>query len=349
LLNHNQREKVDYVTGNPKIDREIAKWAKKYSDPRRRRYIRDLFTAIVKLFLDKADERDLYLATVTLKELRHIFRVFSKYRHDRKVVIFGSHRTKLHSREYKMAVEFSEEITKKGWMVITGGGGGVMEAGNRGAKDKGFAIKIKLPLEVEPNEFVSRGEKLINVKYFFTRKLAFIKESDATVLFPGGFGTHDEGFEILTLVQTGKSVPRPIVFIEPWWSNYWRNWLSFVKRQLIGGGFITKHDLELFRIVHSVPEAIQEIENFYRIYHSIKFSREGAVIRLKYKVKPADLKRLSKKYADIMKGEICPCGPLPTEVRAKEFLDLPRISFQFDRKSYNRLMALIRDLNKLVV
>jgi uncharacterized protein (TIGR00730 family) len=345
-LNHRPRQPKKYITGDKKIDREIAKLTHKYSDPQRRGYIHDLFTTVVKLFLDKADERDLYLATVTLKELRHIFRVFAKYRDCRKVVLFGSHRTKPNSREYNMVEEFAQAITKQGWMLITGGGGGVMEAGNCGAREKGFAIKIRLPLETEPNPYVSRGEKLINVHYFFIRKLAFIKESDATVLFPGGFGTHDEGFEILTLMQTGKSNPRPIIFVEPWWSNYWRSWFGFVKKQLLGGGFITKHDLELFRIVHSASEAVKEIESFYRVYHSIKYGKETTVIRLNRRVKAADLAKLSNKYADIIDGEIKPSGPLPSEVRAKELLELPRICLKFDRKNYNRLIALIRDLNR---
>jgi uncharacterized protein (TIGR00730 family) len=345
-LNHRPRQPKEYIIGDKKIDSEIAKLTHKYSDPQRRGYIHDLFTTVVKLYLDKADERDLYLATVTLKELRHIFRVFAKYRDCQKVVLFGSHRTKPSSREYKMAKEFAEAITKQGWQLITGGGGGVMEAGNCGAREKGFAVKIKLPLELEANQYVSRGEKLINVHYFFTRKLAFVKEANATVLFPGGFGTHDEGFEVLTLLQTGKSTPQPIVFVEPWWSNYWRSWFSFVKNQLLRGGFITKHDLELFRIVHSVPEAIKEIENFYRVYHSIKYGKDTTVIRLNRRVKAADLARLSKKYADIIDGEIRPSGPLPAEVRAKELLELPRLCLKFDRKNYNRLIALIRDLNR---
>lgn len=335
----------EYRIGEDAIDREISSLTRKYSRFQNREFIRQLFTTIVKLYLDEADERDLYLANVTLKELRHIFRVFAKYRHVRKVVIFGSHKTPQNSLEYKQAKEFSEKIVKAGYMVITGGGGGVMEAGNCGAKDKGFAIKIKLPLEAEPNVFVKKGEQLVNVHYFFTRKLAFIKESDATVLFPGGFGTHDEGFEVLTLLQTGKTIPRPIVMIEPKGSSYWSNWLKFVTNELLKDGYVTKDDFSLFKIVKTADEAVKEISSFYHAYHSIKYGKPLSVIRLNFQLPENKLKELSKKYNDILiSGEIRPSGPLPSEVRAKELLHLPRISLHFNMKSYNRLVALIKDL-----
>src|SRR3989339_1947721 len=241
-----------YQTDNPQTDQEIAALAKKYSTPHTRDYIRQLLTTVIKLHLDGADERDLFLLNTTIKELRHIFRTFAKYRAKRKVVIFGSHRTPADSLEYKMVEDFAKGIVEQGFMVITGGGGGVMEAGNKGAGKEGFAIKIKLPLEVQPNQYIAQGEKLLNVNYFFTRKLAFIKESDATVLFPGGFGTHDEGFEVLTLLQTGKTLPRPIVMIDTPKGKYWKGWLEFVNKYILKDGYITKHDSSLYRIVYSV-------------------------------------------------------------------------------------------------
>ncbi|NQT30092.1 MAG: LOG family protein [Candidatus Saganbacteria bacterium] len=335
----------NYKVGKLEIDKEIERLAVKYSTPKKREYFRQLFTSVVKLYLDDADEQDLYMANVTLKELRHIFRSFSRYRNIRKVAIFGSHRSSKDSREYKIAVEFAREIVKRGFMVITGGGGGVMEAGNCGAGRSGFAVKIKLPLEVDPNPYCP-GEKLINVKYFFTRKLAFIKESDATVLFPGGFGTHDEGFEILTLLQTGKCLPRPIVFVESPGKTYWKTWFNFLKKELLVGGFVTPNDFNLFTIVKSAKEAVAEITAFYRVYHSIRYSREMTIIRLNQKIPEGYLKKLSNKYKDIISGEIRPSGPLPAEVRNKEYLELPRICMCFNKKGYPRLIELIRDLNK---
>jgi uncharacterized protein (TIGR00730 family) len=338
------RRSKEYKIGKVEIDREIEQLTRKYSIPQTRKYIHDLFTTVIKLHLDGADSRDLYMANVTLKELRHIFRVFSRYRDVRKVVIFGSHRSPKSSKEYKIAQLFSRKMVKQGYMVITGGGGGVMEAGNRGAGKNGFAVKIKLPAEIEPNPYVSR-EKLINVNYFYTRKLAFIKESDATALFPGGFGTHDEGFEVLTLLQTGKAAPRPLVLIESPGEDYWKTWLAFLKEKMIKGGFLRKEDLALFTIVNSVDEAVEEITRFYRNYHSIRFGKELTLIRLNRQISPKDLKRLGQKYTDILTAELRPCGPLPAEVRAKELLALPRICLQYNRRSYGRLVALIKDLN----
>jgi len=337
-----------YVVGNAETDKEIDLLAKKYSTPQSREQIRELLTTVIKLHLDKACDRELYLTNVALKELRHIFRIFARYRGFMKVVVFGSHCTPQKSRIYKMAEEFSRKITKKGFMVITGGGGGIMEASNKGAGSKGFAVKIKLPNEFEPNKYVSKGEKLITVKYFFTRKLAFIKESDATVLFPGGFGTHDEGFEILTLLMTGKSLPRPIIMVEPKGDKYWDTWLRFVKHGIVKHGYLRKDDLAIFKIVHSADEAVKAIEKFYNVYHSTRHGKDYTVIRLNKKVPESKLKRLSKKYKDMLTcGAIQPGGPLPVEVRDKDLLHLPRICFMFDHKSYSRLVELIWELNSL--
>jgi len=200
-------------------------------------------------------------------------------------------------------------------------------------------------LEMRPNPYVSPGEKLINVRYFFTRKLAFIKESDATVLFPGGFGTHDEGFEVLTLLQTGKCPPRPVVFVEAPGKNYWKTWLKFLKKELLKGDFLVEEDFSLFKIVNSAEEAVNEITGFYRNYHSIIYGKEHTVIRLNRRIPAEALKKLSRKYKDIISGEIIPSGPLPSEVRCKEFLNLPRICMKFNRKNFGRLIELIRDLN----
>jgi uncharacterized protein (TIGR00730 family) len=337
-----------YKTHNQKIDLEIKKIARKYSEVHTRENFRQLLTTVIKLYLDKAVEHDLSMANITLKELRHIFRVFNPYRDIRKVVIFGSHRTPPDSHEYKMAQEFAQEMVKQGFMIITGGGGGVMEAGNCGAGKNGFAIKIRLPLEMEPNPFVCKGEKLLNVRYFYTRKLAFIKESDATVLFPGGFGTHDEGFEVLTLLQTGKTPPRPIVMVDSPGNRYWKKWREFVEKELMREGYLTRNDKNLYKIVYSVKAAVKEIVGFYRVYHSIVYGKEQTIIRLNRRIPEAKLKLLSKKYKDILvSGQIRPSGPLSVEVRAKELLYLPRISLHFDGKSFGRLMALIRDINKV--
>ena len=265
----------EYEIGDEAIDSLISELAKKSSSAETEHLLREILTTAIKLGKESNDKGDLKLVNNALKELRYSFKIFSPYRNVKKVIIFGSARSKNSSAEYKMAEEFAKKLTEKGYMVVTGGGPGVMEAGNKGAKEgKDFALNIRLPFEQKPNPYIDEKDKIINFKYFFTRKLIFVKETDATALFPGGFGTNDEGFEMLTLIQTGKSKPRPIVLMEPRGSRYWADWKHFVNNQLLKNGFIDKKDFNLFRIVKSVDEAIKYIEDFYRIYHSISDNRK---------------------------------------------------------------------------
>lgn len=340
-------EKKHYLSGDPKADKLIDELARKFGSPHNRHYFRELFTTIIKLSEDKADNKDLFLINVALKEMRFIFKTFSAYRNIKKVVIFGSHVSSPSSREYKMAAAFAKKIVESGFMVITGGGGGVMEGGNLGADKEGFAVKIQITGEEKPNPYVRLSEKLVNVRYFFTRKLAFIKESDATVLFPGGFGTHDEGFELLTLLRTGKTPPRPLIFFEVPGGHYWGDWMKFVKHDLLNGGYIEKEDLNFIRIVHSVDEAVGEIRSFYHNFHSLKFGREYSLIRLQRKVPARRLNMIAQRFQDIIDGEIRPSGPLPDEVREREWLELPRLCLRFRKKDFARLTQLIREINKI--
>ena len=262
----------DYEVGEVAIDSLINELVKLISSVDTQDLLRQIFTTTVKLGKESADKGDLKLVNNALKELRYSFKIFSPYRGIKKVIIFGSARSRIRSAEYKMAEEFSRELSRKGYMIVTGGGPGVMEAGNKGAgSGKDFALNIRLPFEQKPNPYIDEKEKLINFKYFFTRKLVFVKETDATALFPGGFGTLDEGFEMITLMQTGKSRPRPIVLMEPKGSTYWATWMHFVKSQLVKKRFIKKEDLNLVRITKSVAAAVKYIEDFYRVYHSIRY------------------------------------------------------------------------------
>jgi uncharacterized protein (TIGR00730 family) len=247
-----------------------------------------------------------------------------------------------------MALEFSRKISEKGYMIITGGGGGVMEAGNRGAGDKSFAANIVLPNIQDVNPYVSKGEKLIHFKYFFTRKLIFVKESDGTVLFPGGFGTNDEAFEMLTLFQTGKAMPRPIVLVNAPKMTYWETWLKFIEKEMVKRNFISKEHLKLFKIVSSVKEAIDEIVNFYRVYHSIRFIGPHTVLRLNRSLPDSKIIELNKTFKDILvEGKIQTSGPSAIEKEQKDFVDLPRLVMKFDRHSYGRLNEMIRQINQI--
>lgn len=335
-----------YCTGKTDLDRQICEIANKYSDPQNAEVVRQLLTTAVKLYFDGANQADMKLINIAFKELRHALRIFTPYRNVKRVTIWGSSRISSDDREYKMALDFSKKIVKKGFMVITGGGGGVMEAGNRGAGDKGFGVNIELPMEQVPNIYV-KGEKLIHFHYFFTRKLIFVKESDATVLFPGGFGTNDEAFEVLTLCQTGKAIPRPVVLAEPWGGNFWAKWIKFVKDGMVKKKFIHKEDLDLFYYAHSADEAVNYVVNFYKNYHSLRYVGPLTVIRLNKPLPPTAMNELNKKYSDILiSGKIEASAPTPEEVRDKDHIDLPRLVMKFNKRDYGKLYRMVRRINE---
>jgi uncharacterized protein (TIGR00730 family) len=337
-----------YCLGNATDDKMIEELAKKYGNEETSEFYRQMFTTICKLSGDLRDIGDIKILNSTLKELRYAFKVFSPYRGTRKVVIFGSHKISVKSSEYKMAESFAKKISEDGWMVITGGGGGIMEAGNKGARPgKSFAVNIKLPTEQVPNPYI-RGEKLVTLKYFFNRKLVFIKESDATVLFPGGFGTHDEAFEVLTLLQTGKTNPRPVVFVDTLFGTYWKSWLKFVNDGMMKRGLLYKNDLNIFRVVHTVHDAVKEVTDFYKVYDSIRYVGDSTILRLKKELSASQIEKLNKKFKDILiSGRIECCKPVKEEIKTSDKLDLFRLSMNFDRNSYGKLTALIREINKL--
>ncbi|MCX5687746.1 MAG: TIGR00730 family Rossman fold protein [Candidatus Omnitrophica bacterium] len=338
----------EYEVGDESIDSLINELVKKLGFAETEYLLREILTTAVKLGKESSDKGDLKLVNNTLKELRYSFKIFSPYRGVKKVIIFGSARSKKTSAEYKMAEEFAKKLTEKGYMVVTGGGPGVMEAGNKGAKEgKDFALNIRLPFEQKPNPYIDEKDKIINFKYFFTRKLIFVKETDATALFPGGFGTQDEGFEMLTLIQTGKSRPRPVVLMEPKGSTYWAQWMHFVNKQLVGKGYIRKEDLNLFHIVKTVNEAIKYIEDFYRIYHSIRYDSGLTILRLNKEIPDKKLKLMNKKFKDILTiGEIKASPPTNKEIQGGEYLSLPRLVMNFNMRDYGRLCDMIRAINR---
>jgi uncharacterized protein (TIGR00730 family) len=337
-----------YEIGDRVIDDLIDELAKRAGSAKTEQLLREILTTAVKLGKESNDRGDLKLANNALKELRYSFKIFSPYRDVKKVIIFGSARSKKTSAEYKMAEEFARKLTAKGYMIVTGGGSGVMEGGNKGAAaGKEFALNIRLPFEQKPNPYIYEKDKIINFKYFFTRKLIFVKETDATALFPGGFGTHDEGFEMLTLIQTGKSKPRPIVLMEPKGSTYWRAWKRYVVDHLLKNAFIEKGDLKLFHISNTVDEAIRYIEDFYRVYHSIRYVFGLTVIRLKKEMLAKTLKVLNRDFKDILtSGEIRFSPPTNKEVQEGEYPDLPRIVMNFNMRDYGRFCEMIHVINR---
>lgn len=338
----------EYRVGNEAIDQMIKEIAGNAGLPENGELRREILTTAVKIGMECKDRGDLKLVNNSLKELRYSLKTFTPYRNQKKVIIFGSARTKETSPAYKMAEELAKKLTAKDYMVVTGGGPGIMEAGNKGAAPgKDFALNIKLPFEQKPNPFLDEKEKIINFKYFFVRKLVFIKETDATTLFPGGFGTHDEGFEMLTLVQTGKSKPRPIILMEPKGSTYWKDWQHFLRQQLVRGKFIDPSDMKLFQIARTADEAVRHIDDFYKVYHSIRYAGAKTILRLNREISKKTLSRINKEFKDILiRGRIESSPPAEEEVKASEYIDLPRLSMDFDLRGYSRLYEMIRVINK---
>ena len=307
---------------------------------------RQILVTGVHLLRDETSRAELKLVNSALKELRHAFRVFKPYSELRKVAIFGSARTDSDHPDWIHAHTFAERIVRAGWMVITGAGGGIMGAAQGGAgRHASFGVNIRLPFEQQANEVIAGDSKLINFRYFFTRKVVFVKEAHAIALFPGGFGTHDEGFEALTLIQTGKSEMVPIVFVDEPGGSYWRDWLEYVETHLAARGLIAPDDLKLFRVADSVDEAVDEIEGFYRNYHSSRYVEGKLVLRLHVAPTELQLEALNDDFSDLLvSGKIEQTEILPGE--DGEIAHLPRLRLHFNRRAVGRLRTLIDRLNE---
>jgi uncharacterized protein (TIGR00730 family) len=288
------------------------------------------------------------LVNAALKEFVYSFRVFKEYRGYRKVSIFGSARSTGDDPNYDHTRRFAKAIAERGWMVITGAGPGIMAAGHEGAgAELSFGAAIRLPMESEANEFIEGNPKLINFKYFFTRKVTFLKESDAFVMLPGGFGTLDEAYELLTLMQTGKSDLHPIVLLEVEGGTYWQEWLRFTHTQLADRGLISVDDLHLVRCAEDITEAVDEITSFYNNYHSMRYVDGKLVLRLKRLPPPEALHELASTYSDILrKRTLEAVEPTPQEVADNDALDQRRILLDFRRNNFGRLRLLIDELNR---
>ena len=310
--------------------------------------VREMVETCLKFLRDGTRLGDVKLVNAALRELRYAFKVFAPYRDVRKVSVFGSARLAQQSAPSRTAHEFARRITAAGYMVITGAGGGIMQACQEGAgRERSFGVNIRLPFEQEPNEFISKDPKLLTFRYFFTRKLIFIKEADAAALFPGGFGTHDEAYECLTLVQTGKTRPMPIVFLDAPRGTYWKTWRRYVEEHLLRPRLISEQDLALFKVTSSVDEAVEEITRFYRVYHSARTVGRRLVIRLTRPIPETLVTALAQDFKDIVvAGSFTQEAALPEEADEPELAVLPRLVFAFNRTDFGRLRQLIDRLNR---
>jgi hypothetical protein len=323
----------------------LARFQERYGSSRSPESVRQLMVTALRLVTDGASQADLKLLSNALKELRHAFRVFAPWESVRKVAVFGSARTAPGSPDWLAAARFAEAIVREGWMVITGAGPGIMEAAQGGAgRQASFGVNIRLPYEQQANPVIHGDAKLVNFRYFFTRKLVFVKQAHAIVLFPGGFGTHDEGFEALTLIQTGRSEIVPVVFVDAPGGHYWRDWQQYVASHLRERALIDPHDMSLFNVTEDVDEAVREVAGFYRNYHSSRFVRDLLVLRLRFAPDDDELAALNRDFPDVvLEGRIERCVALPEEAGEDE--ELPRLALLFNRRRVGRLRRLIDRIN----
>ena len=337
-----------YRTGDPEIDQRLLDVLDAAGAGRNVDQLFETLVSVVKLAGDGADRLNLKITNAAVREMREAFKVFAPYRHIPKVTIFGSARTLPDDPLYLQTRDLASALAAAGWIIVTGAGPGIMAAGAEGAgPEHSIGVNIRLPFE-QPNPLFDSDNRLVTMKYFFTRKLMLMKESAGFAVLPGGFGTLDEVFELLTLLQTGKAAPAPIVLLEVPGGTYWRSWDRFVREEVVARGLVSPDDLELLRITDDVAEATAEIFGFFRNYHSMRYVNPRLVIRLRSAPTRAEVADLNEQFADIcVRGRIETAPPQPAEISGNDHVELPRIALHFDRASHGRLRALIDALNSL--
>jgi uncharacterized protein (TIGR00730 family) len=301
-----------------------------------------------KMHADRIDRGDLKILARTIRELRYAFKVFAGYRTKRKVTVFGSARTPSDAAAYLQAMELGKAMADRQWLVVTGAASGIMEAGHRGAgRENSMGLNIMLPFEQSSNEIIRDDPKLVNMKYFFTRKLMFVKECDAVVCLPGGFGTLDEGLEVLTLLQTGKRDMVPVILLDEPGGTYWKDFHAFVDKHLWGERMISHVDFRLYKVFDTVDETVGEIMQFYRVFHSMRFVRKQLVFRLQHALPEETLVEINRDFTDLLaKGEFVQREAFKEEADDFSLSTLPRLAFHFNRRNYGRLRVLIDLINE---
>lgn len=334
-------------TGNEGIDAQVVALVERWGADHSPELVEEMIGTILKMARDRMSVADLKLFNRALKEMRRAARMWVPYKDIPKISIFGSARTSPEAAEYHAAETFARRMREEGFMIITGGGDGIMGAAQKGAgRERSFGLNIRLPFEQQANETIIGDPKLAEFNYFFTRKLNFVKESHAIALFPGGFGTMDEGFETLTLLQTGKSKILPLVLVDKPGGEYWLTWVKFMQDHLVTAGLISAEDFAFFKITDDIETAVDEVLRFYRVYHSSRYVGERLVIRLKGRLKPEAIDKLNVDFADLLKeGQFEQCDALRQERGEPEVLHLPRLVFTLRKRSFARLRLLIDAIN----
>jgi len=341
--------KPEKSTGDLELQKHIQELIRYKGGGYNEEAVADIIENALKLLKDVEDTGDVRVIQTAVRELRYAYRLFAPYADKRKVTIFGSARTQPSKQEYQQAVEFGRKIVEAGFMVITGAGPGIMQAGHEGAgPENSFGANIRLPWEQGANPVIAQDKKLVTFKYFFTRKLTFIRHSDAIVLFPGGFGTMDEGYEAITLMQTGKSQLMPLVLVDRPGGTYWKTWDKQVREHLLRDQLISPDDLNLYRITDSADEAVKIVTRFYRNFHSTRFVKDLFIIRLNHAPTETAIEAMNEDFSDLVIGPpIKRIEATPEEREDNDCLNLERIAFGFNRRDYGRLRQLVDLLNGL--
>ena len=338
-----ERTSVGDVSVDARIGRLVDSWL---GENPRSDLVSELVMNALKVGRDNTAVADLKLINRALREMRRANKIFESYRHVRKVSVFGSARTRPEEPAYGAASEFARRMAAQGYMIITGGGDGIMAAAQHGAgRESGFGLNIQLPFEQSANATIHGDPKLLSFKYFFTRKLSFVKEADAFAAFAGGFGTIDETFEALTLIQTGKATVMPIVLIDALGGDYWQQVLYFCEKQLLARRLISEDDLRLFKVTSDLDEAVREITRFYKTFHSYRYVGKKLAIRLKWRLTPGAVAGLNDTFADLFKGTLEQRSALPEEANEEGILHLPRLVGAFSNRSFGRLRQFIDAIN----
>ena len=340
---------LHFTRTNGPVDEAIDRLIDQAEGVRRPEYVREMILAALKAGQEDDERADLKLMNTTLKEMRFTAKVFGPYRNVRKVTVFGSARTLPEDPVYGMARDFGRKLAGAGYMVITGGGPGIMQAVNEGAgPEHSFGVNIRLPFEQRANPVLEGNPRLITYKYFFNRKVAFLKEADAVALFPGGFGTFDEAMETLTLLQTGKRNPMPLVLVDEPGCSYWNAFVRFLEEELLSRGYLGQTDLSLFERVDSVDAAVGKISRFYRKYHSMRYVNGKLVLRLTGELAPGRVEELRQRFSDILApgGSLVKACALPAEADETEAAGLPRLIVDFNRMDFGRLRNLVDAINE---
>jgi uncharacterized protein (TIGR00730 family) len=331
----------------PPFDERVRELVRDWGTTKTPELIEELIVTALKMARDEMGVADLKLMNRSLKEMRYAAKVFAPYAHFRKVVVFGSARIPPDAPESRVAEEFARKMAAQDYMVITGGGEGIMGAAQRGAgRNRSFGLNIRLPFEQQANEVIEGDPKLINFNYFFDRKLNFVKESHAFALFPGGFGTMDETFEVLTLMQTGKARVIPVVMLDRPGGNYWETWMKFLTEYLFKLGLVSAEDFSFFKIAHDADAAVQEILQFYNVYHSTRWVGEQLVIRICRPLSKAAVAGLNEEFSDLVReGEIVQGSALPPEKNEPKIWSLPRLILTPYRDNFGRFRQFIDAIN----